>query len=89
MLANFLSVQPLARSQHAEVIAQLVREHPPDQRVRGDASVLVPADDGRQIEAFVEIIDHQHGADGKRFILVRSKLSRPQLCLFLHNSSIS
>ena len=65
MLADLRTVQPLARTKNTEVIAQLVREHPPDQRVQRDASVLVPADDGRQIKTFVEIIDHQHGADGK------------------------
>ena len=46
----------------------------------------MPADDDRQFEAFIPIVDHQRGADGKRFIVVRRELERPQLGLFPHNS---
>jgi len=63
VLADLRTVEPFARSRHAEVIAQLVGEHAAYQYVQGDASVLVPADDGRQIKTFVEIIDHKHRAD--------------------------
>jgi len=65
VLADLRTVQPLARTKNTEVIAQLVREHAADNGVQRDASVLVPADDGLQVQTLVPIIDHQHGADGK------------------------
>ena len=65
MLSYFLPVQPFARLKDAEVLAHFIGEHTSDKSVQRDALVLVPADDGRQAQAFVEVIDHQHRADGK------------------------
>ena len=59
------------------------------QGIERDALALVPSDYLVQPQSLVLIIDHQGGAYGKRFIVIRRKLTRPQLCLFIHNSGIS
>jgi hypothetical protein len=59
------------------------------QGIERDALALVPSDYLVQPQSLVPIIDHQGGAYGKRFIVIRRKLTRPQLCLFIHNSGIS
>ena len=45
MIPNLLPVEPRARLQNAEVIAQLVDEHATDKGIERDALALVPSDD--------------------------------------------
>ena len=54
------------------------------QGIERDALALVPSDDLVQPQSLVPIIDHQGGAYGKRFIVIRRKLRRPQLALSCH-----
>lgn len=75
MLSHFRSVHPFARLKNAEVIAQLVGEHSSYGRIDRNALVLEGADDSIQIKLLVPIVDQQHGADGKRFILVQRDMT--------------
>jgi hypothetical protein len=87
VLQDLLPVHPFAGLQNAEIVTQLVNEHPTNKGIERDALALVPPDDVVQPQSLVPIIDHQRRADGKRFIVIRRKLSRPQLGLFLHKLS--
>jgi len=87
MFQDLRPVHPFAGLQYAEVVAQLVGQHAADQGIDIDALGLQLADRLVQLQALVPIIDHQHRADGKRFIVVRRNLSHPQPGLSLHNYS--
>ncbi len=88
VIPNLLSIKLFTRLQDAEVIAQLVNEHPTDKGIERDALGLVPSDDVVQTQSLIPIIYHQRRADGKRSIVIRRKLRRPQLGSFLHERNL-